>query len=167
MTHEPRMLAGFFPPWLLAAALLAPLAGNASTDKALAAYNAGNYREAMRLYRPWAAKGNPEAQYYVGRMYEKGQGVRKDPAEVARWYRRAAEGGHAPAQYRLAVGYAFGFAGLRKDQDEALKWLRRSAEGGYRRAQKVLGQAYAEGRFGLPVDRAQAQYWTRKAEAGP
>ena len=165
MTPENVAVFRLLLPLLLAVSLLMPLTAGASTDKAHAAYDARNYRAAMRLYRPLAEDGNAEAQYYVGRMYEKGQGVRKDPAEGARWYRRAAEGGHAPAQYRLAVGYAFGLGGLKKDEEAALKWLRRSAEGGYKRAQKVLGQAYAEGRFGLPVDREQADYWTKRAEA--
>ncbi len=119
----------------------------------------------MRLYKPLAEQGDAEAQYYIGHMYEKGEGVRKNEREVAKWYRRSAEGGYAPAQYRLAVGYAFGLAGLSKDQDEATKWLRRSAEGGYKKAQKILSRAYAEGRFGLPVDRKQAEYWSQKAES--
>lgn len=133
--------------------------------QALAAYQAKNYREAMRLYRPLAEKGDAEAQYYVGRMYEKGEGVRRDQNEVVKWYLKSAENGYAPAQYRVAVGYAYGLGGLSKDQDEAVKWLRRSAEGGHKKAQKYLGRAYAEGRFGLPVDEKQAEYWAQKAES--
>lgn len=152
---------------VLAVFLLAPpLLAHAQGDpQALAAYQAKNYREAMRLYKPLAEQGDAEAAFYVGRMYEKGDGVRKDEREVVKWYRKSAEGGYAPAQYRVAVGYAYGFAGLPKDQDEATKWLRRSAEGGHKKAQKILGKAYAEGRFGLPVDQKQAEYWSQKAES--
>lgn len=150
---------------IAAALFAAPLAQALADPQALAAYQAKNYREAMRLYKPLAEQGDAEAQYYIGHMCEKGEGVRKDEREVAKWYRRSAEGGYAPAQYRLAVGYAFGLAGLPKDQDEATKWLRRSAEGGHKKAQKILSRAYAEGRFGLPVDRKQAEYWSQKAES--
>lgn len=151
---------------LVAAFLVAPFASVAAGDSAgVTAYHAKNYREAMRLLRPLAEQGDPEAQYYVGRMYEKGDGVRKNADEVVKWYTRAAEAGYAAAQYRVAVGYAFGYAGLPRDHQEAVKWLRKSAEGGYKRAQKTLGRAYAEGRFGLPVDEQQAEYWARKAEA--
>jgi uncharacterized protein len=151
---------------LCGALMLASTASiHAGDAQALAAYEAKNYREAMHLFRPLAEQGDRDAQYYVGRMYEKGQGVRKDAREVVTWYRRAAEGGHAAAQYRLAVGYAFGFAGLPHNDKAAVEWLRKSAEGGYKRAQKTLGRAYAEGRFGLPVDTKQAEYWTKKAEA--
>lgn len=147
---------------LVAVPLVPSAAGHA---EALAAYQKQRYREAMRLFRPLAEQGDPQAQYYVGRMYEKGEGVRKDSDQVRRWYRRSAEAGYAPAQYRVAVGYAYGLAGLPRDHGEAVKWLRKSAEGGYRRAQKTLGRAYAEGRFGLTVDEQQAEYWTKKAEA--
>lgn len=137
----------------------------ADNSPALAAYAGGNYREAMRLFRPRAEQGDRDAQYYLGRMYEKGQGVAKDGTKAVTWYRRAAESGHAAAQYRLAVGYAFGLAGLPRNESTAVAWLRKSAESGYKRAQKTLGRAYAEGRFGLPVDAKQAEYWTKKAEA--
>lgn len=150
----------------LVASVSIPVWGHAAGDpQALVAYQSKNFREAMRLYRPLAEKGDPEAQYYVGRMYEKGQGVRKDQAEVVKWYRKAAEGGYAAAQYRLAVGYAYGLAGLSRDHDTAVRWLRRAAEGGHKKAQKYLGRAYADGRFGLPVDDKQAEYWTKRAES--
>jgi TPR repeat protein len=43
--------------------------------------------------------GEPEAQYMVANMYEKGEGVEKDPKEAAMWYEKAAEQGH-PSQGR-------------------------------------------------------------------
>lgn len=154
-------------PLLLVASFIGvfPSAQAAGDSQAQAAYQAKNYREAMRLYRLSAEKGDAESQYYVGRMYEKGEGVRKDHGEMAKWYRKSADGGYPAAQYRVAVGYAYGLAGLSKDPDEAVKWLRRSAEGGHKKAQKYLGRAYAEGRFGLPVDEKQAEYWAQKAES--
>jgi uncharacterized protein len=157
-----RTLVQTLALFLLATPLLVQALGD---PQALAAYQAKNYREAMRLYKPLAAQGDSEAAYYVARMYEKGEGVRKDEREVVKWYRKSADGGYAPAQYRVAVGYAYGFAGLPKDQDEATKWLRRSAEGGHKKAQKILSKAYAEGRFGLPVDQKQAEYWAQKADS--
>lgn len=138
-------------------------AGKADNLEALTAYQSGNYERAMKLFRPLAEQGDPQAQYYLGRMYEKGQGVAKDNEKLAQWYRRSADNGYAKAQYKLAVGYALGLAGVEQDDAEAVKWLQRSAEGGYRRAQRVLARAYSEGRFGLPRDRRQAEYWTRKA----
>ncbi|BAU48549.1 Sel1 repeat-containing protein [Sulfurifustis variabilis] len=138
-------------------------AGGSPHADALTAYQSADYERAMKLFRPLAEQGDPQAEYYVGRMYEKGQGVEKDNEQMALWYRRSAEKGYARAQYKLAVGYAFGLGGAEQDDAEAVKWLKRSAEGGYRRAQKTLARGYSEGRFGLPRDPRQAEYWNRKA----
>lgn len=135
----------------------------ADKSDALAAYQIGNYKEAARQFRPLADDGDAEAQYYLGYMYEKGQGVAKDQVLMRKWYQRAADAGNAKAQYKVAVGYAFGLAGLPQSDEDAAKWLRQSAENGYKRAQKTLGRAYAEGRYGLPRDVKQAEYWSKKA----
>jgi uncharacterized protein len=56
-----------------------------------AAYRHGEYATAMRLWRPLADKANAGAQLSIGDMYYYGQGVPKDYARAAIWYRRAAE----------------------------------------------------------------------------
>lgn len=145
--------------------MVTPPAEADAKARAAAAYDAKNYKDAMKLYLPLAQKGDSDAQYHIGRMYEKGQGVWRNYDEMAKWYIKAAEGGHPAAQYRVAVGYYYGFAGLPKDEEQALKWLRRAAEGGDRKAQKILGRAYEEGRLGLPVDPKQAEYWKKKSES--
>ena len=48
----------------------------------------------------------PGAQYNLGVMYDQGDGVTEDHAEALRWYRLAAEQGHAEAQFNLGVMYA-------------------------------------------------------------
>ena len=52
-----------------------------------------------------------------------------DEAEAARWYRLAAEQGHAMAQRNLGVCYEIGF-GVAKDCVEAYAWLNAAAAGG-------------------------------------
>jgi uncharacterized protein len=58
------------------------------------------------------------------------------PAAVA-WYRRAAEAGHADAQYNLASMLAEG-EGCERDLPAAREWLRRSVAGGYEYAEGLL-----------------------------
>jgi TPR repeat protein len=55
------------------------------------------------------------------------------PAAVA-WYRRAAEAGHADAQYNLASMLAEG-EGCDRDLPAAREWLRRAVAGGYEHAE--------------------------------
>ena len=45
--------------------------------------------------------GRATAQYNLGVSYANGEGVKKDPVKAARWYRKAAEQGHAGAEKAL------------------------------------------------------------------
>jgi len=60
--------------------------------------------------------------------------VKRDHAEAARWYRKAAEQGDAGAQYNLGVMYKNG-QGVKQDHAEAVRWLRKAAEQGHANAQ--------------------------------
>ena len=138
---------------------------NVEFEKGNAAFHADDYAKARHLWLPLAEQGHTQAQYAVGRLYEKGKGVARDFATAAKWYRLAAEKDHADSQYRLAVGYAYGM-GLTKDESLALAWLRKAANNGQKRAQKTLGRAYEEGRLGLTADPDKAKYWNDKADSG-
>jgi TPR repeat protein len=74
-----------------------------------------------------------EAQFQRGMAYLNGLGdspeekaASQDPEFAALWFRRAAEQGHAKAQYSLAVQYSKG-EGVPEDIDQALAWCRQSA----------------------------------------
>jgi TPR repeat protein len=144
------------------AALSASAAGTLAQGKS--AYEAGDYAVALKIIRPLAEQDDLEAQYLLARMHEKGEGVTKDMVEAAKWYRRAAERGHAAAEYRMAVGYTFGLGDLPKDEAEALRWLRRSACHGHKKAMKMLGGAYERGKLGLAPDPELARYWRDRAK---
>jgi TPR repeat protein len=55
-------------------------------------------------------------------MYLDGDGVPENDAEAVRWYRLAADQGHADAQYNLGVRYANG-QGVPQDDVQAHMWL--------------------------------------------
>jgi TPR repeat protein len=97
----------------------------------------------------------------LGKIYAAGDGVGKDPAKAAEWYRKAADRGNASAMVFLGAAYAQG-SGVPKDLAEAAKWLRKAADAGNAVAMDGLGQMYANGQ-GVPVDAAQAVVWYRKA----
>ena len=56
----------------------------------------------MQLYRPLAEQGNADAQYSLGVMYDKGQGVKRDHVESMKWLQRAAQQGNQDAQLYLS-----------------------------------------------------------------
>ena len=94
-----------------------------------------------------------------------GRGVPQDEAEAVRWYRRAADQGHAAAQYNLGGLYLYAEGrGVPQDEAEATRWFRLAADQGLAAAQYNLGglYLYAEGR-GVPQDEAEATRWFRLA----
>ena len=76
--------------------------------------------------RERAEQGDAEAQFRLGRMYDHGVDVPKDPAETVRWYRLAAEQGDADAQYNLGVSYANG-RGVPQNDVQAHMWFNLAA----------------------------------------
>ena len=63
--------------------------------------DAKDHAEAVRWYRLAAAQGHAAAQFNLGHMLHRGQGVAQDYAEAVRWYRLAAAQGDAVAQFNL------------------------------------------------------------------
>ena len=81
-----------------------------------------------------AENGDVRAQHALGFRYYRGDGVAKDFAAAAEWYRKAAEQGFAPAESELGSLYGRG-QGVEKSDVEAVKWLRKAAEQGESGAQ--------------------------------
>ena len=93
--------------------------------------------------RARAEAGDAEAQFSLGRTYEYGFiNVPEDAdvldAEAARWFRLAAEQGHADAQNYLGDRYWTG-EGVPQDYAEAVHWYRLAAYQGVAEAQYFLG----------------------------
>src|SRR3989441_592974 len=110
-----------------------------------------------------ADSGDAVAQYDLGRMYYKGEGVPKDAAKAAEWHQKAAAQGHAEAQRGLGWIYANG-EGVPKDVAKAVEWYQKAAARGHAEAQCGLGGMYYEGE-GVPKDDAKAAEWHQKAAA--
>jgi TPR repeat protein len=122
-----------------------------------------DYVTAANEYRPLAERGDPEAQYRIGRMYEFGNGYPQDKAQGIAWIRKAAAQGHADAEQELGVVYATG-DGVKQDNVQAVAWFRKAAEQGDATAQYNLGLLYAKGQ-GIARDYGQAVDWWRKSAA--
>lgn len=90
------------------------------------AYDRADYRTALKIWLPQAKQNNPEAQVYVGEIYEKGVGLAPDYRTAAYWYAKAAAQGNARAQINLGYLYEKGL-GVKKDMVTALNWYRKSS----------------------------------------
>ena len=125
------------------------------------AYERGDYHIALQEWQPLAEDGSSKAQFHLGRMYARGNGVPQDDEKAAELYRKAAQQGHGQAQYFLGGMYMAG-RGVAQDDEEAAKWYQKAAQQGEAKAQYFLGRMYLNG-WGVVQDDEEAVKWYRKA----
>eukprot|EP00614_Pseudopedinella_elastica_P014111 CAMPEP_0172581742 /NCGR_PEP_ID=MMETSP1068-20121228/1075_1 /TAXON_ID=35684 /ORGANISM="Pseudopedinella elastica, Strain CCMP716" /LENGTH=71 /DNA_ID=CAMNT_0013374845 /DNA_START=15 /DNA_END=226 /DNA_ORIENTATION=- len=63
-------------------------------------------------------------------MYDQGRGVSRSDKEAAAWWRKAADQGHAGAQFNLGDMYEEGRS-VPKNIAKALSWFRKAAAQGF------------------------------------
>ncbi len=73
-------------------------------EEGLAAYEAGDYRTALRLWLRTVYLGDPDAAFAIAVLYEYGLGVAPDLNAALEWYRYAADHGSPEAIRRLQEG---------------------------------------------------------------
>ncbi len=95
---------------LLIAILLLGGAGSALADMGagIEAYERGDYAAARAAWGPLAADGDAQAQYFLGNLYAKGDGVARDLGQALYWFRAAAEQGESYGQFALGYVYEHG-----------------------------------------------------------
>lgn len=145
----------------LALSVWAGFAIGGPLDDARTAYDRKDYSAAFAAYKALAIKGNADAQYTLGNMYDKGIGLPQDAQLAVYWYRKAADQGDMGAQFLLGGMYYYG-RGVPRDFQRAVHWVRKAADQGLADAQSVLGVMYEEG-TGVPKSDQQALIWYRKA----
>jgi uncharacterized protein len=106
----------------------------AGLTEGLDALRKADYTAAAKELRPLADKGNAEAQYRIGLMYEFGKGYPQDMKQAAGWFRKSASQGHAASQMELGVMNVNG-DGVPANAGEAVSWYRKSATQGNAAAQ--------------------------------
>lgn len=149
----------FIPLALLLTLACAPAFAGFEED--LADTGKAESSQPFRDLKARAEAGDADAQLNIGGLYFKGEGVKRDFAEAARWFQKAAMQRHPQAQFNLGMMYATG-QGLTQNPEEAAKWYRLSAEQGLAVAQLNLGVAYFLGQ-GLPRSESEAVKWLRLA----
>lgn len=108
-----------------------------------------------------AEEGSATAQYQLGSMYAKGDGVTKDSVEARRWLVKSAIQGNAKAQYELGVMFTTGEGG-EQDQRKAMLLFINSAHQGDKEAQHIIGSLLYTG-IGSKQDFKEAFSWFQKA----
>ena len=110
-----------------------------------------------------ASTSTPKTTMTAEEMLEMGEDYygKQNYVEAVKWYRKAAEQGHALAQATLGACYLTG-TGITQSYAEAVKWYRKAAEQGQADAQYALGVCYYEG-LGVTQSYTEAVKWLRRA----
>lgn len=84
-----------------------------------------------------AKAGNQQAQFFLAKRYQKGQGIAQNYQQAINWYTTAAKQNIAPAQLNLAMMYIRG-EGVQPNAQQARYWLEKAAKLGDNRASYTL-----------------------------
>ncbi len=136
-------------------ALLLALAGPASADveSGWQAFLNGDYVTALAELEPIAEAGDATAQYYLGVLYDHGEGVIRNYKTAVGWYEKAAAQGHRDAQFNLGMIYynGAGAAGdpgsVAPDKAAAARWLGQAADNDHPMASYLECLLVDEGRW--------------------
>jgi uncharacterized protein len=91
-----------------------------------------------------ADKGDAEAQYHVGMMYNNGIGTQQNIKLAFEWFQKSTASNDPLGAYKLGCYYDGQGAGIiTADADEALKYKLIAAKAGYSLAQHDVGNLYA------------------------
>jgi len=127
------------------------------------AFAADDFQAALKK----AGQGNAQAQYDVAVIFFKGELVKEDHIEALKWYRKAAENGHAEAQFNMFSFFQWGWerAQLPKDGVQAFVWLKKAADNNHPSAQDWLAGFYERGER-VEKNPQEAEKWYSKAVVG-
>jgi TPR repeat protein len=115
-----------------------------------------------------AEKGNPDAQYMLGEMFENNEynpdcdDIDPDCPDIImaiEWYSEAAQQGHVEAQFKYGKLLPI----MKPNQHEkANHWMLKAAEQGHAEAQYSVGLNYST-EIGIPKEPEKGVYWLKKA----
>lgn len=125
---------------VLFVALIMPLPVFAGLNEGIAAYEEGDFDQAVTELLPLARAGDANAMTWLGKTYAEGM---DKPAQAVPWYLKAAQKGNVEAQVRLGELYAEG-EGLEQDEEQAVFWFEQAAALDDDEAQLALGIHYQE-----------------------
>ncbi|MBF0863512.1 MAG: tetratricopeptide repeat protein [Gluconobacter potus] len=129
--------------------------------------DAGRREDAFSCFGIAARSGHPVALNMLGRAYERGWGVKRNPAMAARCFETAIEGGDGWAMFNLADLFLAG-DGVPKNTQRAYRLYVDAARTGNAKALNMLGIMHEDGSVpaGEPDPDTAHQFYQAAAEGG-
>ena len=112
-----------------------------------------------------AERGDPYAQYFMGKLYRNGGLLIPDSVEARYWFAQAAAQNLTVAQYALGKLYLSDDREVH-DAGEGIRWLESAARNGSDYAAYRLGKEYLRGRFVEQDTEKAVACFTQAAEMG-
>lgn len=167
----------------IALATVSSTAAVSGFDEGVASYRIGNYTEAFKEWNEAAQQGDVDAQYNLGCLYLRGEGVPQNKAWAADWLRHAADQGDLDAATWLLFSNSvtderrkeFFSRKLKPTDRFRLTFVAQLSDGKIHRRpcatdekngaeiEFSLGLYYETGSAGFPQDDRQAAEWYRRA----
>jgi serine/threonine protein kinase/TPR repeat protein len=136
--------------------------GSPAKREITAALSHKDYSRAFEIAEPLARDGDPDAQYALGYILERGLNGTKDEKQAADYYLKAAQKGHLSSAFKLAQMYESGRGVESKSDEQAFFWYRKVAEAGDIDAMYNVAAMYQAGR-GTEKSYEHAFDWYLKA----
>ncbi len=140
-------------PGLVALFLALAAPASADVESGWQAFLNGDYVTALAELEPIAEAGDATAQYYLGVLYDHGEGVIRNYETAVGWYEKAAAQGHRDAQFNLGMIYYNGAGGagdpgsVAPDKAAAARWLGQAADNDHPMASYLECLLVDEGRW--------------------
>jgi TPR repeat protein len=170
-------------PFALAILILSSNGALSGFDEGTADYRVGNYEGAFKEWSDAAQQGDVDAQYNLGCLYVRGEGISQDKTLAADWLQRAADQGDLDAATWLLFSNTltedrrkkFFSMRLKPTDRFHLTFVTQLSNGQLHRRpcstdaengaqiEFSLGQMYEMGTPGFPQDDRQAAEWYRRA----
>ena len=110
----------------------------ATSSKAQAALQRGDYAIAYHIWKPLADVGDANAIFNLGWMYHNGYGLRIDNLKAKALWEKAATSGHADAAFSLALLLNLGDKQVKQDIPLAVYYFQTAAFKGHTDARAML-----------------------------
>ncbi len=123
-----------------------------------------NPAEVYKLWTKAAAQNSANAQFGLGLMHAKGEGIAANTAEALTWFTKAAALNHTEALCELGVLNETGQWGLPVNLVESIKHYTQAAKLGNPRGMYLMGLAYYNGK-GITKNMQTCRTWWEKAAA--
>lgn len=130
---------------------------------ARALYAEGDFKEALNELNAASDQGHVRASYLLGRLYQLGAAVERDPARAIPLFEAAAKRGDPYSQYSLGRALVEG-RGTKPDVERGMALVTSAAESGHTYAMNMLGDEYMTGDHVQKDDARALRFFTESAD---